>query len=118
MLAHIKLISVRPNTNTDFWWTTTNPTVVSVRNDVAAVFASNNVSSVLTVSDDALTCTMTYDITQEGQWPDLVNQTKALVPNLAQNRRGYHEANNHTFKLEIISTAGDVIQEVQIVPAP
>ena len=117
MPAQINMISTRPNTNADFWWTTTDPTVVSIRNNVAAIFEENSVPSTLTTSSDGLTVTMTYSIEQPGGWALLVDQTKTRTPSLAQNRRGYHETNNHTLKLEVIALTGERLQEVQIVPA-
>lgn len=118
MPAYINMTSSRLNTNADFWWTTTDPTVVSIRNSVAAVFEENNVPSTLTISDDGLTCTMSYAVEQQGSWALLVNQTKTRVPGLAQNRRSYHETNNHLLALKVISPTGDTLQEVQVVPAP
>jgi hypothetical protein len=118
MPAQINMISTRPNTNADFWWTTTDPTVVSIRNGVAAVFQENNVPSVQTISSDGLTCTMTYTVEQEGAWATLVGQTKTREPNIITNRRGYHEANNHTLKLEVRGPDNELIKEVQVVPAP
>ena len=118
MPAQINMISTRPNTNADFWWTTTDPTVVSIRNGVAAVFEENNVPSVQTISSDGLTCTMSYTTAQEGQWVTLVGETKTRQPNIIANRRGYHEANNHTLKLEVRGPEGELLREVQVVPAP
>jgi len=118
MPAQINMISTRPNTNADFWWTTTDPTVVSIRNGVAAVFEESNIPSVQTISSDGLTCTMSYTVEQEGQWVSIVSETKIRQPNIIANRRGYHEANNHTLKLEVRGPESELIKEVQVVPAP
>lgn len=115
MPAQINMISTRPNTNVDFWWTTTDPTVVSIRNDVAAVFEENSIPSALTVSGDGLTCTMSYTIEQQGGWTLLVDQTKIRQPNISTNRQGYHRTNNHALKIEVISPTGELLREVQIV---
>jgi hypothetical protein len=118
MSAQANMISTRSDTNADFWWNTTDPTVVSVRNDLAALFQENNVPSVLTVSSDGLTCTMSYTVENQGQWESIVGESLTRIPNIASNRKGYHTANNHTFKLEIRSSEGDLLKEVQIIPAP
>ena len=112
------MISTRPNTNTDFWWTTTNPAVVSDRNNLAALFEENDVLSEQTISSDGLTCTKTYTVENQSQWATLVAESRIRIPNIGQNRRGYHSANNHTFKLEVRAETGELLQEVQIIPAP
>lgn len=115
-MPQINMISTRPNTNTDFWWTTTDPTIVSQRNSLSALFTENNVPSELTVSSNGLTCTMSYSVA-EGQWATIVGESKTRIPNLGQNRKSYHNTNNHTFKLEVRSETGDLVQEVRIVPS-
>lgn len=117
MSVQINMISTRSNTNADFWWNTTDPTVVSIRNDLAALFQENSVPSVLTVSSDGLTCTMSYTVEDQLQWQNIVNESITRVPNIASNRKGYHTTNNHTFKLESRSPEGDLLHEKQIVTA-
>jgi hypothetical protein len=114
--VQVNMISTRSNTNADFWWNTTDPTVVSIRNDLAALFQENNVPTALAVSGDGLTCTMSYSMSEDGQWATIVAQSGQRIPNIAQNRKGYHVTNNHTFKLEVRDAQGDLIQEVQIIP--
>jgi hypothetical protein len=116
MAAVIKLTSTRGNTNTEFWWTTTDPVVVSLRNEVLAITNQLNISTEISVSPDQLTCIITYYASTEQQWLDFLAAVAANVPTLTNTRDTYHVNAGHSLTLEArIVETNELVKEMTIV---
>jgi hypothetical protein len=100
MAAIVKLITTRDNTNTEFWWTTTDPAVASLRNAALAVANQMNIPNEIAVSADELSCSIAYSVDSEQQWQDFVAAVAASQPTLSDARNAYHTNAGHTLKLE------------------
>ncbi len=116
MPAHVKFISTRPNTNTEFWWTTADPTVTQTRNQVLAATEQAAIPFEMTTSPDGLTLISKYTVESEGQWTSFTASLSAAMPGLAPSRVAYFQANGHTLKLEAVDAEnGNVLKEINIV---
>lgn len=117
MSAQVNLISTRPNTNAEFWWTTTDQSVSNLRNQVLAVATQMNIPNTVTVSENQLVCTTQYVLESEAQWQQFTSAISGAVPGLVAARNGYYAANGHTLKLEAVDpAAGTLLKEINIFP--
>jgi hypothetical protein len=117
MPAHINLISTRPNTGAEFWWTSNDATIAGVRDQVLAVATQRNIPCTVTVSENQLTCVTQYVVESQDDWQGFIAAVTAAVPALAPSRNSYYNSNSHTLKFEARRVdTGELIKEVTIFP--
>lgn len=116
MSAFIKFISTRPNTNTDFWWTSADTAITEKRNQVVALASQAGIPFEMTTSPDNLTLTSKYTVESQEQWAAFTASISAAVPTLTSSRTAYFQANGHGLKFEAVDAdTNQVIKEVNIV---
>ncbi len=101
MSANIKFVTTRTNTNTDFWWTTTDPAVVALRNAASEIADQMNIPRETFISPDQLTYTVSYLVNDETHWQQLAAAVTASIPAMTSTRNSYHTAAGHSLKLEV-----------------
>jgi hypothetical protein len=114
--ANVKLITTRANTNTDFWWTTTDSSVASLRNAALAIADQMGIAHETTVSPNQLTCSVTYSVTSEQQWQDFAAAVTSSLPTLSGIRNSYHTNAGHNLKLEArLTESNELVKDINIV---
>lgn len=117
MPAQVNLISTRPNTNAEFWWTTNDQSITNLRNQVLAVATQMNIPSTITVSENQLVCTTQYILESEEQWQQFTGALASTVTGLVPARNSYYAANGHTLRLEARAPdTGNIIKQINIFP--
>lgn len=118
MSANMNFVSTRPNTDTEFWWVTTDPAVVAIRNPALEIAEQMQIATTMTISSDNLTCQFSCSVRNQEHWQEFVDAVRAAAPTSTVVRNAYHQNNGHTLKLEVRDKeTGNLLIESSIVPS-
>ena len=116
MAAYVDIITTRPNTTADFWWTNTDATIVGYRASIVSIAEQRNLPVTLTVSPDGLTAKVRYTVADETEWQQFTMAVNAGAPAVAAARNAYHQSNNHSLKIEVTDTdTNQLVREITII---
>jgi len=79
MSAFIKFNSTRPNTNADFWWTTSDPAITAIRDQVTALAQQANIPYEVVIAPDSLSLTAQFTTESREQWQNFVGNLSSAI---------------------------------------
>ena len=97
----VKFISIRNNTDTDFYWTTSDPAVSTKREQVQTIATQMGIPFETTVSEDQLTGSREYTAETEESWKSFVAAVAADIPDNINVRNSYHTTAGHILKVKV-----------------
>ena len=116
MAAYVDIITTRPDTTAEFWWTNTDATIAGHRASVVNIASQRNLPVTLTVSPDGLTAKIRYTVADETEWQQFTMAVNAGAPAVAAARNAYHQANGHGLKIEVTDTdTNQLVREITLI---
>ncbi len=115
-LVEVTFTSTRPNTNTAFWWESTDPAVVAVKNEILRIAAEQSIPADFQVVN-SLTAKQTYRVFNSAQWKDtFLPALQAAMPNLLTERNQYYTNAGHSLTFKIVDTrTNNVISQLTLI---
>lgn len=101
MGINVKFTSARNNTDTDFYWTTSDPAVSAKREQVQTIATQMGVQFETIVLEDQLTSSKEYTAESGELWQSFVAAVAASIPDNIDSRNSYHTTAGHTLKIKV-----------------
>ncbi len=115
-LVEITFTSTRPNTNTAFWWESTDTAIVAAKNEILRIAEEYSVPAEFQVVN-SLTATQTYRVFNAAQWSDtFLPALQAALPNLLTERNQYYTNAGHSLTFKMVDTkTSQVISQLTLI---
>jgi hypothetical protein len=116
MGINVKFTSARNNTDTDFYWTTSDPAVSAKREQVQTIATQMGVQFETTVLEDQLTSLKEYTAESEELWHSFVAAVAESIPDNIYARNSYHTLAGHSLKIKVTDTVtNQVLREADVI---
>ena len=114
MGINVKFTTIRNNTNTDSYWTSSDSAVSAKRDQVEAIATQMGVQ--FETLEDQLTSSKEYTAESMELWESFVAAVTASIPDNIYARNTYHTLAGHTLKIKVIDTVtNEVIRDEDVI---
>jgi hypothetical protein len=109
MAIEIKFTATRPDISEEFWWESTDPSIVSQQTRIDEIADGLGITRTFSISSDKLTSESTYVSPTLELWDDFRVQTSDAFPNFNTERQNYFRSRNHTLFVRSINLESGIV---------
>ena len=114
MGINVKFTTIRNNTNTDSYWTTSDPAVSTKREQVETIATQMGLQ--FETLEDQLTSSKEYTAESMELWQSFVDAVAVSISDNIYARNTYHTLAGHKLKIKVIDTVtNEVIRDEEVI---
>lgn len=112
MTIKISFLAQRPNTSTDFWWESTDPSIAEICNDIKALATNVGITHSASKSGDGLSYTSDFTAPNRTVWLSFMDALTRIHPTMLSLRNSYNSQANHSLVMSVKDLDADSVVHV------